>query len=71
MLPVASADVLRAQRERRTDTGHRVEHSAKNHHLALPPDAPLCVARGSAHAARPPDTMLKRYDVLQHVGPSR
>ena len=69
---VAILDVLRAQRERRTDTAlNTVSNSAKNCVLALPPDALLCVARCSAHAACAPDIMLKRYDVLQHVGLSR
>ena len=69
---VMGYDVLRAQRERRTDTAlNTVSNSAKNCVLALPPDALLCVARCSAHAACAPDIMLKRYDVLQHVGRSR
>eukprot|EP00966_Prymnesium_polylepis_P113758 2629718-Prymnesium_polylepis.1 len=72
----AVRDVLRAQRERRTDTAlNTVLNSAKNCVLALPPDALLSavrVARCSAHAACAPDTLcwLKRYDVLQHVGRS-
>jgi len=68
----SDAFLLRAQRERRTDTAlNTVSNSAKNCVLALPPDALLCVARCSAHAACAPDIMLKRYDVLQHVGRSR
>eukprot|EP00966_Prymnesium_polylepis_P055350 1280130-Prymnesium_polylepis.1 len=41
-------DVLRAQRERRTDTA--LNTAPKIAFFALPPDALLCVARCSAHA---------------------